>query len=143
MVSSLFVSGDWYPSGFYVWTNQNSKISIWTVNYMLQFELFNTILTTPFSLLSGFTFTNTDDSQDSRGREETIFPHSSTSTPAHVHSDIYLQLCTWDNCHIFLIALLVVTRLLFDEINTLLNYHVINSWYDVTFCLIVYLIIWC
>ena len=36
--------------------------------------------------------------------------------PAHKHSDIYLQLCTWDDYHIFLIATLVFTRLLLDEI---------------------------
>ena len=41
--------------------------------------------------------------------------------PAHEHSDIYLQLCTWDDYHIFLIATLVFTRLLLDEI-----YHLIE-----------------
>ena len=35
--------------------------------------------------------------------------------------DIYLQLCMWDNYHIFLIASLVFTRLLLDEI-----YHLIQ-----------------
>ena len=37
-------------------------------------------------------------------------------SPAHEHSDIYLQLCIWDDYHIFLIARLVFTRLLLDEI---------------------------
>ena len=46
-----------------------------------------------FFLLSGFYFTDTDNSQGSRGREGTILFHSTTST-AHEHSDIYLQLCT-------------------------------------------------
>ena len=41
--------------------------------------------------------------------------------PAHKHSDIYLQLWTWDDYHIFLIATLVFTRLLLDEI-----YHLIE-----------------
>ena len=36
--------------------------------------------------------------------------------PAHEHSDIYLQLCMWDDYHVFLIATLVFTRLLLDEI---------------------------
>ena len=36
--------------------------------------------------------------------------------PAHEHSDIYLQLCEWDDYHIFLIALLVFTRLQLHEI---------------------------
>ena len=35
--------------------------------------------------------------------------------------DIYLQLCMWDDYHIFLIASLVFTRLLLDEI-----YHLIE-----------------
>ena len=36
--------------------------------------------------------------------------------PAHEHSEIYLQLCIWDDYHMFLIATLVFTRLLLDEI---------------------------
>ena len=46
-----------------------------------------------FFFLSGFSFTDTDNSQDSRGREG---PSYSTLPlpPAHEHSDIYLQLCT-------------------------------------------------
>ena len=43
--------------------------------------------------LSGFSFTDTDDSQDSRGREGTIFYSTLPLPPAHEHSDIYLQLC--------------------------------------------------
>ena len=43
--------------------------------------------------LSGFSFTDTDDSQDSRGRERTIFYSTLPLPPAHEHSDIYLQLC--------------------------------------------------
>ena len=44
---------------------------------------------------------------------------------AHEHSDIYLQLCTWDDYHIFLITTLVFTRLLLDEI-----YHLIELLFD-------------
>ena len=66
--------------------------------------------------LSGFSFTDTGDSQDSRGREGTIFYSTLPLPPAHEHSDIYLQLCMWDDYHIFLIATLVFTRLLLDEI---------------------------
>ena len=47
-----------------------------------------------FFFLSGFSFTDTDDSQDSRGREGTIFYSTLPIPPAHEHSDIYLQLCT-------------------------------------------------
>ena len=54
--------------------------------------------------------------------------------PAHKHSDIYLQLCTWDDYHIFLIATLVFTRLLLDDI-----YHLIKLlfdwWCNFDFCL--------
>ena len=66
-------------------------------------------------------FTDTDDSLDSRGREGTIFYSTIPLPPAHEHWDIYLQLCMWDDYHVFLIATLVFTRLLLDEI-----YHLIE-----------------
>ena len=69
-----------------------------------------------FLFLSGFCFTDTDDSQDSRRRDGTIFYSTLPLPPAHEHSDIYLQLRMWDDYHIFLIAALVFTRLLLDEI---------------------------
>ena len=43
--------------------------------------------------LSGFSFTDSDDSQDSRGREGTILYSTLPLPPAHEHSDTYLQLC--------------------------------------------------
>ena len=64
-------------------------------------------------------FTDTDFSQ--RGRERTIFYSTLPLPPAHEHRDIYLQLCMWDDYHVFLIATLVFTRLLLDEI-----YHLIE-----------------
>ena len=72
-------------------------------------------------VLLGFSFTDTDNSQDSRGREGTIFYSTLPLPSVHKHSDIYLQLCTWDDYHIFLIAPLVFTRLLLDEI-----YHLVE-----------------
>ena len=60
-------------------------------------------------------FTDTYDSQDRRGREGTIFYSTLPLSPAHEHWDIYLQLCMWDDYHVFLIATLVFTRLLLDE----------------------------
>ena len=69
-----------------------------------------------FFFLSGFSFTDTDDSQDSMGREGTIFYSTLPLPPAHEHSGTYLQFCMWDDCHIFSIATLVFTRLLLDEI---------------------------
>ena len=69
-----------------------------------------------FFFQSGFSFTGTENSQDSRRREGTIFYSTLPLPPAHKHSDICLQLCMWDDYHIFLIATLVFTRLLVDEI---------------------------
>ena len=66
-------------------------------------------------------FTDTGNSQDSRGREGTIFYSSLTLPPAHEHWYIYLQLCIWDDYHVFSIATLVFTRLLLDKI-----YHLIE-----------------
>ena len=66
-------------------------------------------------------FTDNDDSQDSRGREGTIFYSTLPLPPAHKHWDIYMQLCMWDDYHVFLIATLVFTRLLLDEI-----YHLVE-----------------
>ena len=70
-------------------------------------------------------FTDIDDPQDSRGREGTIFYSTLPLPPAHEHSDIYLQLCMWDDYHVFLIAPLVFTRLLLDEI-----YHFIELTFE-------------
>ena len=73
----------------------------------------------PSLFLSGFSFTDTDDSQGGRGREGTIFysilplpsahkhlgiylPYSTLSyPPAHKHLRINLQLCMWDGYHIY------------------------------------------
>ena len=72
--------------------------------FLLPEKLKNCILNeklNPFFFLSGFFFTDTDNSQDSRGREGTIFYSTLPLPPAHEHSDIYLQLCMWDDYHIF------------------------------------------
>ena len=60
-----------------------------------------------FFFLSRFSFTDTDDSRHSRGREGTIFYSTLLLPPAREHSDIYLQLCMWDDYRIFLIATLL------------------------------------
>ena len=69
--------------------------------------------------------TLTTDSPDSRGREGAISYSTLPLPPIHEHSDIYLQLCMWDDYHIFLIETLVFTRLLPDEI-----YHFIELPFD-------------
>ena len=78
-----------------------------------------------YFFLSEFSFTVTDNSQDGRGREKTIFYSTLPLPPAHGHSEIYLQPCMWDGYHIFLMATLVFTRLLLDEI-----YHLIELLFD-------------
>ena len=74
-----------------------------------------------------FFFMDTDDSQDSRvrGRKRTIFYSTLPLPLADEISDIYLQLCVWDDYHMFLIAPLVFTRLLLHEI-----YHLIKLPFD-------------
>ena len=74
-----------------------------------------------FFFLSGFYFTGTGDSPDSKTRKGTIFYSTLLLPPAHKHWGIYLQLCMWDDYRIFLIATLVFTRLLLNEI-----YHFIE-----------------
>ena len=46
-----------------------------------------------FFFLSGFSFTDADSSQDSRGREGTFVYSTLLLLPAHDYSDFYLQLC--------------------------------------------------
>ena len=93
-----------------IWEMFLVRISLNSVLLLLVVPLVATF----FSLR--FFFTDTGDSQDSRGREGTIFYSTLPLPPAHEHSDIYLQLCMWDDYHVFLIATLVFTRLLLDEI---------------------------
>ena len=47
-----------------------------------------------FFFLSGFSFTDSDNSQDSRGREGIFIYSTLPLPPTHEHSDIYVQLCT-------------------------------------------------
>ena len=57
----------------------------------------------------------------SRRRKGTFFSSTLSLPPAHEHSGIYVQLCMWENYHIFLIPPLVFTRLLLDEICRLIE----------------------
>ena len=91
--------------------------------------------------LSGFSFTDTNDSHDSRGREETFFYSALPLPSAHKYSDIYLQLCKWDDYHVFLITALVFTRLLLD-IYRLEIYRLIQlpfDWLIEDACLLVFI----
>ena len=51
---------------------------------------------------------------------------------------IYIHIHTWDDYHIFLIATLVFTRLLVDEIYHLIELLFDCWWYDIDFCLLAY-----
>ena len=84
----------------------------WTFNHFFFYLFFHS------------SFTDTDNSQDRRGRRG---PSYSTLPlpPSHEHSAIYLQLFAWDDYQIFLIATLVFTRLLLDEI-----YYLIELLFD-------------
>ena len=55
--------------------------------FILFFVVFLLLLL--FFFLSGFSFTDTDDSQDNRGRDRTIFQFTLPLPPAHEHSGIY------------------------------------------------------
>ena len=54
-----------------------------------------------FFFLSGFSFTDTDNSQDSRGREETILFHSTTSTRSRKFRHLFATLHVRWVSHIF------------------------------------------
>ena len=97
------------------------KISIWP-NTGIRCR--STSTATSF-FLSGFPVTDTDDWQDSRGRDRTIFYSILPLPPAHKHWDIYFKFCMWDDHHVFLTAKLVFTRLLLNEI-----YHLIKLPFD-------------
>ena len=75
-----------------------------------------------------------DGLQDSSGREGTMFFSSLPLPPAQKHSEIYLQLCMWDDYDVFLISSLVTTRPLDSmRFTTLLNYHLFDWWGNVNF----------
>ena len=80
-----------------------------------------------------------------KGKGGVIFYSTLPLPPVQEHSVIYLQLCTWDDYHTFLIARLVFTKLLLGEI-----YHLMEllcdwfmMWYvmKIFVCLLVELIL--
>ena len=109
---------NWFRAIFWVFICSFTHLLMFTVFFVCFF-------------LSGFSFKDTDNSQDSREREGTIFYSTLPLLPVHKHSDIYLQLCTRDNYHIFLNPTFLITRLLLDEI-----YHLIELLFD-------WLMMWC
>ena len=87
---------------FSSYKNRKLKVKLWWVGAHKRKERTYFVPLIYYFFLSAFSFTDTDDSQDSRGREGIIFYSTLPLPPAHKHSDIYLQLCTWDDYHIFL-----------------------------------------
>ena len=85
-------------------------LALWT-NYLVIFQQ-------TFFFLSGFSFTDTDDPQDIRIREGTIF-----NPLYHFHplTGIETCICMWDDYHVFLIVTLVFTRLPLDKV-----YHLVE-----------------
>ena len=69
------------------------------------------------------------------GKQGTIFYSTLPLPPAHEHSGIYLQLCMWDDYQIFLIAPLVLPDCHSMRFTALSNYHLIDWWCDIDFCL--------
>ena len=78
--------------------------------------------------MSGFPFMDTDNSEGSTGRKETTLYSWLPFPSAHNHSDIYLQLCMWDDYRVFFIASHLITRLFLDEI-----YHLWEFVFDYFF----------
>ena len=88
-------------------------------------------LSSPFFFYQDFLHRHWD-SQDSSGREAIIFFSILPLPAAHEHWDIYLQLCIWDDYHVFLMATLVFTRLLLDVIPAYrITIWVIDWWFNV------------
>ena len=92
-----------------------SKITSWAKNFFL----------------SRFSFTDTDESHDSRRREGTIFYSTLLLLPAHKHSDIYFATLYMRWISRIFNRTDLFTRLLLSEI-----YHLIELLFD-------WLIIWC
>ena len=60
-----------------------------------------------------------------QGKGGAIFYSTLPLPPAYEHWNIYLQLCIWDDYHVFLIVTLVFIRLLLNEL-----YHLIELPFD-------------
>ena len=80
-----------------------------------KFHLFSSVFL-DFLFYLGFSFTDSDNSQDSGARS----PHRSSTiplSPTREYGDVYLQLCIWDVYLVFLMAVHVVSKLLLVEIH--------------------------
>ena len=87
----------------------------------------------PIFYLSGFSFTDTDNSQQEKGGDHFLF-HSATSTCSQTFRHLFVTLHARWLSHI-LIALLLLPDCYSMRFTTLSNYHLINWWCEVSFCL--------
>ena len=108
-----------------MWLNNIEFDVIWTA-FQLLLKLHSYIsvfwpfcrISVCFFFLSGFLLRTQFTGHHGKGGDHLLI-HSATSTRSHIQT--YLQICMWDDYHVFLIAPLVFTRALLDEI-----YHLIE-----------------
>ena len=84
--------------------------------------------------VSGFSQTLTIHGQ--HGKRGDHLYSSLSPPPALEDSDVFLRHYTWDDYKVFLIASLAITRLVPFRFTILVNYHLIDWWWNVDFCLI-------
>ena len=82
--------------------------------------------------------------QQGKGGDDTLYhlEYTLPLPPAHEPWDLYLQLCMWNDYHVFLVATFEVTRLLLDEIDHIIKLPFwLIDWLMMQ-CLFIYLINW-
>ena len=88
-----------------------------------------------FFFLSGFSFTDTDNSQDSRGREGTILFHSTTSIRWRTFRHLFATLHVKWLSHIFIRNACIYHTTYSMRFTALPNYYLIDWWRNFDFCL--------
>ena len=94
----------------------SSPVAVTSTSDITDFEIYVVFLFACF-FLSGSSFTDMKThgtAGEGKGRDHLY--SSQPVLPVHWHLDIYLQLCMWGGSPVFLIASLVTTRLLLDDI---------------------------
>ena len=117
--SSILAINPYYVTGLFLYPLKTSG-NLWFS------DIFKGYRKKSVFFLSGFSFTDTNDSRESKRREETIFYFTIPLPPAHEFSAIYLQLCMWDDYHVFLTHHLYLPDCYSMRFTTLLNYHLID-----------------
>ena len=120
-----------YKRNNYLWRCQKLIISLFLTEILnpalmvILFPLFFVFF------LSGFSFTDTDNSQDSRGREGTILFHSTTSTRSQTFRHLFATLHVRWLSHIFNrnACIYQITLYLFPFCN-------LSSWFLTSYCIL-------